>query len=116
MVRVADCWRYASIAVAINYATSAPSWRPQRPKTKPGIADLISGRPDGNGLPLFSFGLLAWTPVEANLRPGSLLSRIILHRSMRAFSIPSSKRRAMFACADLAGFSPRLGPPAAAFS
>jgi hypothetical protein len=47
-------------------AASAPSWGPKCPKRKPEITAWISGRSDGNGLPLFSFGLLAWTPVEAN--------------------------------------------------
>ena len=53
---------------------SAPWWRPQRPKRKPGIIAWVSGRPEDLGRPLFSFGLLAWTPVEATPPAGVLHS------------------------------------------
>ena len=55
-------------------AASAPWWRPQRPKRKPGIIAWVSGRPEDLGRPLFSFGLLAWTPVEATPPAGVLHS------------------------------------------
>ena len=55
-------------------AASAPWWRPQRPKRKPGIIAWVSGRPEDLGRPHFSFGLLAWTPVEATPPAGVLHS------------------------------------------